>query len=401
MELGLQFGWGMMEHCRTLLRAWGGGCVVLSPRDLKPEQLQSLAADIRGISGGRVLLDAQFYVPRSDHERLTSHGYWPSAYQTNTFFGGPGMADMIRDIVQLTGQLGCEAFIVPGPLATQVDDTWLGITRELARAAVGANSGLPVYLTVALGWEPMRSLDAIQEVLEELRALDLPGVYLLAEHPNGQYLVDDPVWLSNLVELVAGLRLQGKRVLVGYSSHQQLCLAAAGANTIASGTYMNVRAFSPDRFVAAQEEEIRRKTTWYYAPTTLSEFKIPSLDMAHRAGILAQMQPPASFGMAYCAPLFQGLQPTSVGFGEPDAFRHYLDCLRHQTLGARAATFDDTIALHRRMLDDAESELDVLAQSGVLPGARGFGDALDAVRAALASLVGTRGPALRRHWAQL
>jgi hypothetical protein len=45
------------------------------------------------------------------------------------------------------------------------------------------------------------------------------------------------------------------------------------------------------------------------------------------------------------------------------------------------------------MLDDAESELDVLAQSGVLPGARGFGDALDAVRAALASLVGTRGPA--------
>ena len=62
-----------------------------------------------------------------------------------------------------------------GPMV--VSDTWLGITRELARAAVAANSGLPVYLTVALGWEPMRSLDAIQEVLEELRALDLPGVY--------------------------------------------------------------------------------------------------------------------------------------------------------------------------------------------------------------------------------
>lgn len=327
--------------------------------------------------------------------------YWPSAYQTNTFFGGPGMADMIRDVVQLTGQLGCQALIVPGPLAIQVDDTWPGITRELARGAVAANSGLPVYLTVALGWEPMRSLDAVQDVLEELRVLDLQGVYLLAEHPNGQCLVNDPVWLSNLVELVAGLRLQGKQVLVGYSSHQQLCLAAAGANTIASGTYMNVRAFSPDRFVAAQEEEIRRKTTWYYAPTTLSEFKVPSLDMAHRGGLLAQMKPPASFGMTYCTPLFQGLQPTSVGFGEQDAFRHYLDCLRHQTLASRAATFDDTIALHRRMLDDAESELDALAQSGVLPGARSFSDALDAVRAALASLVGTRGPALRRHWANL
>jgi hypothetical protein len=148
-------------------------------------------------------------------------------------------------------------------------------------------------------------------------------------------------------------------------------LASLGANAIASGTWMNVRAFSPDRFVAIQEEEIRRKTTWYYAPAPLSEFKIPSLDMAHRGGLLAQMQPPPSFGMTYCAPLFQGLQPTSVGFGEQDAFRHHLDCLRHQTLAARAATFDDTVALHRRMLDDAESQLDVLSQSGVLPGGEG------------------------------
>lgn len=401
MEFGLQFGWGMMEHCRSLLRAWGGGCVVLSPRDLRPEQLQSLAADIRGIPGGRVLLDPQFYVPRSDHERLTSHDYWPSAFQTNTFFSGPGMAEMIRDIVVLTGQLGCEAFIVPGPLATQVDEAWLAITRELAGVAAAAGSGLSVYITVALGWEPMRSLDDIQEVLEELRALDLAGVYLLAEHPNGDYLVHDPVWLSNLMELVAGLRLQGKRVLIGYSSHQQLCLAAAGANMIASGTYMNVRAFSPERFVAAQDEEIRRKTIWYYAPTTLSEFKIPSLDMAHRAGILANLQPPSTFGMPYCAGLFHGLQPTSVGFTEPDAFRHYLECLRNQTMSAREATFDATIALHQRMLDNAEIELDLLAQRGVLPGTRSFAGAFDAARAAIASLIGTRGPALRRQWASI
>lgn len=401
MEFVLQVGHGMMEHCRILLKNWGGGCAILSPRDLKSDQLQSLAKDIHGIAGGRVLLDPQFYLPRSDHERLTSHDYWPSTYQTNTFFGGPGMMDMLRSVLQLTQQLGCDAFIVPGLMATQVDDTWLGIIRELALAALKIDSGLPIYLTIALGSEPMRSLDAVQEVLEELRTLNLSGVYLLAEPPNDQYLTDDPVWLANLVDLVAGLRLQGKKVLVGYSNHQQLCLAATGVNAIASGTYMNVRTFSPDRFMAMRDDEIRRKTTWYYAPVTLSEFKIPPLDMAYRAGLLNQMQPPSSLGMTYCSPLFQGIVPTSVKFGESEAFRHYLDCLRHQTLTTRGATFDDTISLHQQMLDAAESQLDTLKQHGVISGARSFENTFDAVRAALASLVNTRGPTLRRNWSRL
>lgn len=401
MELGLQFGWGMMEHSRSLVRSWGGGTVILSPRDLKPEQLESLAGDIAGLTGGRVLLDPQFYVPRSDHERLTSHSYWPDTYQTNTFFGGPGMDAMLRDVLALNQRLGADAFIVPGPLGATVDDTWLGIVSELGRAATDLGAEIPLYLTIALGWEPLRSLDSVQEVLEELRELDVHGVYLLAEPPSGSYLVDDPVWMANLAELVAGLRLQQKKVLLGYANHQMLFLAAAGLRMIASGTWMNVRSFSPDRFMALQEDEVRRKTTWYYAPSALSEFKIPSLDMADRGGLLQQLESPARFGSTYASQLFQGVQPSSVGFGEQDAFRHYLHCLRHQATESRQATFDDTVAHHRQALDDAEAQLDVLGQSGVLPGQRGFGDTLDAIRAALASLVGTRGPALRRYWGSL
>lgn len=401
MELGLQFGWGMMEHNRSLVRSWGGGTVILSPRDVKPEQLESLAGDIAGLTGGRALLDPQFYVPRSDHERLTSHSYWPDTYQTNTFFGGPGMDAMLRDVLALNQRLGSDAFIVPGPLGAAVDDTWLGIVSELGRAATGLGAELPLYLTIALGWEPLRSLDSIQEVLEELRELDVHGVYLLAEPPKGSYLVDDPVWMANLAELVACLRLQRKKVLLGYANHQMLFLASAGLRMIASGTWMNVRSFSPDRFMALQEDEVRRKTTWYYAPSALSEFKIPSLDMADRGGLLHQLESPARFGNTYATQLFQGVQPSSVGFGEQDAFRHYLHCLRHQAAESRQATFDDTVAYHRQALDDAEAQLDALGQSGVLPGQRGFGDTFDAVRAGLASLVGTRGPALRRYWGSL
>src|SRR5215217_5776435 len=78
MELYLQFGYGMMQHCRHLIADWGGGTVVLSPRDMSDRQLRTLSSEITDLPGGRVLLDPQFYLPHADHERLRSHDYWPT-----------------------------------------------------------------------------------------------------------------------------------------------------------------------------------------------------------------------------------------------------------------------------------------------------------------------------------
>lgn len=401
MDLFLQFGHGMMEHCRHLVRSWGGGTVILSPRDLKREQLEKLSEEICALPGGRVLLDPQFYVPRSDHHRLTAHDYWPDNYQTNGFFGGPGMQMLMNDILQLNRMLGCYAFVLPGLMATAIDDDWLATLRATAEHAATMNAGMPLYATVALGSDSVRNTAGIQDVLAEFETLEIDGAYLLFEHPNGDYIVQDPIWLANALELAAGLRLQKKTVIVGYANHELLCLGAASVNAIASGTWMNVRAFSPDRFLASQEDEIKRKAVWYYAPSSLSEYKPAFLDMAQQRGVLSSMAPPTAYGSTYAAPLFSGLQPSSVGFGEPEAFRHYLQCMLHQARGIRAATFDATLANLRQTLDAAERQAQRLASNGVLPQLRGFSEAFDPVRSALSSLEVTRGPTLRRAWASL
>src|SRR5208283_3002551 len=82
MELQLQFGYGMMEHCRSLLSRWQGGTVILSPRDLTDEQLVRFSSSLTSISNSRLLLDPQFYLPHANHDRLCSHDYWPGNYQT-------------------------------------------------------------------------------------------------------------------------------------------------------------------------------------------------------------------------------------------------------------------------------------------------------------------------------
>ena len=101
----------------------------------------------------------------------------------------------------------------------------------------------------------------------------------MAEHPTSDYLADDPLWLGNLLNLSAGLKLQGREVVVGYCSHQMLCLAAANVDAIASGTFLNVRSFSTNRFQQPEEDSKGKRANWYYCPQALSEYKIAFLDL--------------------------------------------------------------------------------------------------------------------------
>ena len=140
MELYLQCGYGMMQHCRHLISAWRGGTVLLSPRDMNESQLRTLSSEIADLEGGRVLLDPQFYLPHADHERLCSHEYWPSDYETGAFFQGNALRDLLRKLVDLNAALGTSEIILPGLLATAVDDEWLETERavlEVGRELAG------------------------------------------------------------------------------------------------------------------------------------------------------------------------------------------------------------------------------------------------------------------------
>jgi hypothetical protein len=397
LELKLQFGYGMMDHSRSLINAWGGGCVILSPRDLSPQQFERLGREIIALPGGRVLLDPQFYLPYADHDRLISHEFWPGEYSTAVFWTGDELRVLVKKLSDLNTALGCHSFILPALFAEKVDDDWLA-QQKLVIDEARSNSNLPLLATVALGAEAVKSDDAIDEVLSSVEGWDVDGIYLVCEHPNGEYLVTDASWMANVLDLVAGLRLKGKKVIVGYCNHQMLALACSGADAIASGTWMNVRSFQPDKFRKVYDEEVKQRAIWFYCPQALSEYKVPFLDIAKKQGVLDVMEPHAAMGSEFAKALFSGVQPTSVRWSEQSAFRHYLQTLRSQTAAARLQTFDDTIDEHERALDEAENLLGSLHSAGVRGQLRDFSIAVDVNRAALSVLRSTRGPMLRRKW---
>ncbi|TNV71011.1 hypothetical protein FGO68_gene6187 [Halteria grandinella] len=401
MELNLQFGYGMMEHCRHLTEQWNGGTTILSPRDLSSAQLNQLSQQIINIPNGKVLLDPQFYLPHSEHSRLCSHDYWPSDYQTGIFWEGQRCTDLINALFNINRSLGCSEVILPGLLATTIDDDWLNTQQAFIDEGLAISNGLCVLATIALSADATRNETQIARLMDASDNWEPHGYYIVCEHPNGKYLVDDPTWTTNIIDLAAGLKLRGKKVILGYCNHQMLLASVAKVDGIASGTWMNVRSFPPEKFRGNQEEVIRQRATWYYCPQALSEFGTSYLDLAKQQGVLDQMSPSSDLTNVYLAGLFSGAVPTSSGFTEQLAFRHYLHCLRIQSQNSVKPTFDLTVDHHQTLLRNARQLLSDLHTAGIKGQARDFMDSLDANESALSVIRSTRGPLLRRNWGNI
>jgi hypothetical protein len=360
-----------------------------------------LGSEVVGIPGGDTILDPQFYLPHSDHQKLCTHAYWPTDYATSPFWDGPALSALLASLRQLNTDIGCSRFLLPGLFATTVDDDWVKTQRAVLEEARAISDNPSLISTIAVSADAARDPDQISSLIEGAESWKAPAYYLVCEHPDGQYLVDDPNWIANVLDLAAGLRLSGSKVILGYCTHQMLVASVAGVNAVASGTWMNVRSFPPEKFNASYEDEIRQRATWYYCPQALSEYKIPFLDIAHRLGHLGSMSPPPQLDGGYVTNLFSGAQPSSVGFGEQAAFRHYLHALHEQARSINIESFDSAVADCELTLTAADTLLATLRGAHISGQLRDFHEIVDVNRAGLGLFSTLRGAVMRRQWVAL
>ncbi len=397
MKLFLQFGHGMMDHSKSLVKKWKSGTVILSPRDLDDNQLLNLTDKIKDLDG-EVLLDPQCFAHDADHHRLTKHNYWKvyQSQKTMAFVDGSATGIFLAELGVLARKLGLSRHILPGLLAKEIDEDWFHFHEHIIKAAPKYLSGSHLA-TIALSSEVMLREDDMEEIVERAEQWEVDGFYIVPEIP-APYLVDNPIWLSNLLILASGLKLLAKTVIVGYCSHQMLCLASANVDAIASGTWLNVRAFQPDKFYTPDADDVSRRAKWYYCPQALSEYKIPFLDVAKQMMMLDTMRAEATFGSSFADVLFAGATPSSVDWNERYAFRHYLTCLHAQVGTARKASFDETYDSYKKHLEAARSFLKKLHARGIRGADRDFLDYIDVNDAAMNVFRKARGLRLKRKW---
>jgi hypothetical protein len=396
MELFLQFGYGMKENTIKLSKKWGGATVILSPRDIEPDRLEDWSEQFEK-NNVKKLFDPQCYFPKDSHKRLNKYQYHSLTSYTNLGTDNVKEIQMLKKIKYYNDISNTIEYILPGIMCDEIDDNWFNKNEILIKESISIMFDKKRLMTIAL---PKKALmfnnNIVEKLIEKTKKWDVDGYYIVSEHPEDKYLVEDAVWMSNILDLCAGLKLQNKKVILGYANHQFLCCSLAKIDAIASGSWLNVRLFK-NKFTD-EDDNIARKNTWYYSPYSLSEYKLTFLDIAYNKGIINALRPDKNLNDEYADILFNEVLPTSTSFNESDAFKHYLHCLRMQAKLLDKISYSETLNANEILLETAERSIEFNRSKGIYAQDRDFRGCIDINRTAIQLLNNDRGFILNKEW---
>jgi hypothetical protein len=157
-----------------------------------------------------------------------------------------------------------------------------------------------------------------------------------------------------------------------------------GIEAIASGNWMNTRSFTFDKF-KSDTGDIKRHKLWYYAPSLLTEYSIPYLDIAHRGKLLKLLDCRQVVADTPASLLFDSQQkPSAVGYNLSDSFVHYLLSLDAQVKKCEVnGKYDAKRDYQMEMLQTAKQSLSLLLKYRINGQNRDFFEILNVNETAL------------------
>lgn len=168
------------------------------------------------------------YFPKDIHKGLLKYEYWDFSFITHLDSNSTYEENLIKIILKYNEIAGCADFIIPSAMYEYDEHwkkRWVKQCQKLIKASRKQIQGRQLLLTAALPANLLlQKEEEIEKIIAEAIDFDVDGYYIIAHPPKDQYLVDTPMWLSNLMQICAALKLHGKQVIMGYGNHQLLCL---------------------------------------------------------------------------------------------------------------------------------------------------------------------------------
>ena len=258
MEILAQHGFG---NGQRIERGLNDGLIqgaIFGAKDITPSKLADFLATIAAeYPNSTRLFDPQFYaamIAAKPGARLGSL----MGEDSYTYFDTRRRRDLEREqqviddlesILQFQAGLPVTALIAPNIVIQRSFDSVeatvsKSFLRNAARIRNEVANGVPLYATLAVSSAALNDRIELQNFLQEITEIDEPpdGFYLLLEKPDTTIpaTLTEPDVLSRWMLMNHTLKLNGFRVINGYTDVLAPYLGAAGADAVASGWCVSV-----------------------------------------------------------------------------------------------------------------------------------------------------------------
>jgi len=113
------------------------------------------------------------------------------------------------------------------------------------------------------------------------------------------------------------------------------------------------------------------------------------------------LETPDEFASDYAEALFTGAQPTTVSWGEKEAFRHYLNCLRKQCINVSKDSYENTRDYLKLLFETAQGLSDHFKRNGIRAKHRDFDNVAESNLAIPDGFDNIRGLVFSTNWNNL
>lgn len=199
-----------------------------------------------------IIFDPQLYFPNEARQNLVNWDYFPEDVDTvdlsNIQWWEKLNCQLISTMKEINPDSLCSPAVVPRIYSSKYYEICSIVTNDLIDEADSTN--IDVIQTILIEIKSLKSQKYIENILPKLMVSKANRFYLIfvSEIEPRRELEDLGILLKCMI-LIKKIRNQGKDVIIGYSSSDQILWKYAGSNHCATGKFFNLRRFTPSRFV--------------------------------------------------------------------------------------------------------------------------------------------------------
>ncbi|HXF23648.1 MAG TPA: hypothetical protein VN602_03965 [Gemmatimonadaceae bacterium] len=235
------------------LTAFGG--MIISPVNYSEPDVAAQIAAIRAVDEKAdfdIVFDPQLYFPHTERGCLREWSYFPSDVDTADRSADSWWQSMITAIVPTIGRLHVDAVCSPAEVPRAYPDAYFAHAVDVGNMLADAlrDTNIRPLQTAIIGLAELSTPRRALAVASIISATRCEGVYLVfvgSTEPRRE--------LAHVEELKGAMRLihalereANLPVLVGFTSTDAVLWKAAGASSVATGKFFNLRRFTLSRF---------------------------------------------------------------------------------------------------------------------------------------------------------